>query len=439
MNKPLVLVTAPVKTRSGYGNHSRDICTALINSDKYDVMINNCRWGGTPMTALEKGNSQHDAIEERLLTSPQLPQQPDLHIHIVIPNEFQPIGKKNMGITAGIETTIPMPSWIDGANKMDTTIFTSEFTKHCFDAAEFEDGKTKRIVKFDKPSSVLFEGIDTDTYNETRTFSDEVKEVFDGIDSDWNFLFVGHWLSGTLGKDRKDIGMLIKVFLESFKNQKNPPNLILKTSGADFSILDREDILSKIKHLKDSVNGVLPNIYLIHGDFTDSQMNELYNHPKVKAHITFTHGEGFGRPLLEACQSGKPVIAPDWSGQVDFLDKNYATLLPGSLVQVPQGAFNKDIFFESPDNKWFTVNYNVASQVMKDVYKNYTKYMVKAKQLKVVTSTKFSLQKMQDKLITEVDNLLKDVPKSVELKLPKLNKVEDKKTDGIKLPKLKKV
>ena len=113
MNKPLVLVTAPVKTRSGYGNHSRDICTALINSDKYDVMINNCRWGGTPMTALEKGNSQHDAIEERLLTSPQLPQQPDLHIHIVIPNEFQPIGKKNMGITAGIETTIPMPSWIN--------------------------------------------------------------------------------------------------------------------------------------------------------------------------------------------------------------------------------------------------------------------------------------------------------------------------------------
>lgn len=132
-------------------------------------------------------------------------------------------------------------------------------------------------------------------------------------------------------------------------------------------------------------------------------------------------------------------MRPDWSGQVDFLDKNYATLLPGSLVQVPQGAFNKDIFFESPDNKWFTVNYNVASQVMKDVYKNYTKYMVKAKQLKVVTSTKFSLQKMQDKLITEVDNLLKDVPKSVELKLPKLNKVEDKKTDGIKLPKLKKV
>ena len=183
---------------------------------------------------------------------------------------------------------------------------------------------------------------------------------------------------------------------------------------------------------------MLPNIYLIHGDFTDSQMNELYNHPKVKAHITFTHGEGFGRPLLEATQSGKPVIAPDWSGQVDFLDKNYSVLLPGGLVQVPKGAFNKDIFFESPDNRWFTVNYNVASQVMKDVHKNYTKYLVKAKQLKVLTSKKFSLQQMQDILVKEVDELLKDVPQKVDLKLPKLNKVDDKPSE-LKLPKLKKV
>ena len=112
MSKPLVLVTAPVKTRSGYGNHSRDICTALINSDKYDVMINNCRWGNTPMTALEVGNPHHDAIRARLLTNPQLPKQPDLHIHMVIPNEFQPAGKKNIGITAGIETTKVSENWI---------------------------------------------------------------------------------------------------------------------------------------------------------------------------------------------------------------------------------------------------------------------------------------------------------------------------------------
>jgi len=45
--KPLVLVTAPVQTRSGYGNHSRDIVRALLDLDKYDVKINPVRWGST--------------------------------------------------------------------------------------------------------------------------------------------------------------------------------------------------------------------------------------------------------------------------------------------------------------------------------------------------------------------------------------------------------
>ena len=422
MSKPLVLVTAPIKTRSGYGNHARDICTALIDSDKYEVLINGCRWGNTPLTALEKGNPQHDKIAQRLLTNPKLPKQPDLHIHIVIPNEFQPVGKKNIGITAGIETTIPIPQWLDSANKMDKVLFTSKFTEEVFKNAEFED-KNKQLMKFTKPSMALFEGFDPEVYKETNVFSEDVKSAFDKIDSNWNFLFVGHWLSGKLGQDRKDTGMLVKVFLESFKNQKNPPGLILKSSGADFSILDREELLGKINDIKKSVNGVLPPIYLIHGDFTDSQMNELYNHSKVKAHVTFTHGEGFGRPLLEATQSGKPVIAPDWSGQVDFLDKNYAVLLQGGLTQVPDGAFNEQVFFKSPENKWFTINYNIASQVLKDVHKNYTKYLVKSKQLQVLTSQKFNLNKMRELLVREVDEVLKDVPQEVKLKLPKLKKV----------------
>ena len=422
MSKPLVLVTAPIKTRSGYGNHARDICTALIDSDKYEVLINGCRWGNTPLTALEKGNPQHDKIAQRLLTNPKLPKQPDLHIHIVIPNEFQPVGKKNIGITAGIETTIPIPQWLDGANKMDKVLFTSKFTEEVFKNAEFED-KNKQLMKLTKPSIALFEGFDPEVYKETNVFSEDVKSAFDKIDSNWNFLFVGHWLSGKLGQDRKDTGMLVKVFLESFKNQKNPPGLILKSSGADFSILDREELLGKINDIKKSVNGVLPPIYLIHGDFTDSQMNELYNHSKVKAHVTFTHGEGFGRPLLEATQSGKPVIAPDWSGQVDFLDKNYAVLLQGGLTQVPDGAFNEQVFFKSPENKWFTINYNIASQVLKDVHKNYTKYLVKSKQLQVLTSQKFNLNKMRELLVREVDEVLKDVPQEVKLKLPKLKKV----------------
>tara|TARA_B100001113_G_C21087210_1_gene612658 strand:+ start:213 stop:1526 length:1314 start_codon:yes stop_codon:yes gene_type:complete len=436
MSKPLVLVTGPVKTRSGYGNHTRDICRALIELDKYDVKVNSVRWGSTPLNALEDGNEHHEKIKAHILDNPSLPSQPDLHLHIVIPNEFQPIAKKNIGMTAGMETSIPLPQWVDATNKMDETIFTSKFSEASFKSAEFDvQEKPGVVVKMNKPSSVLFEGVDTDTYKPINKFSDEVNEVFKDVDEDFGFLFVGHWLQGGLGQDRKDVGMLIKVFIETFKNIKNPPALFLKTSGADFSILDREDILKKIEHIKKGVKGVLPNIYLIHGDFTDEQMNELYNYPKVKAHITFTHGEGFGRPLLEASQSGKPVIAPGWSGHVDFLNQNYAVLLPGTLNTAPKEAFPKDMIIDTPENKWITVNYSVASNIMKDIHKNYQKYLVKAKQLQIYTKQKFSFEAMKGILEKKIDSVLETLPKSVELKLPKLNKVDENK---IKLPKLKK-
>ena len=248
--KPLILVTAPVKTRSGYGNHSRDICSALIESDKYNVKINSVRWGSTPMTALEDGNPQHDKIKSHLLPGPNLEKQPDVHLHIVIPSEFQPIGRKNIGMTAGMESTIPIPSWVEGVNRMDTTIFTSEFSKNVFEQAEFNDEKQNRQIKMQKPSEVLFEGVDTNVYKETKNIGETVKDAFKPITEDFCYLFTGHWLGGSIGQDRKDVGMLIKVFLETFKNTRNQPALLLKTSGADFSILDREDILKKIKYQK---------------------------------------------------------------------------------------------------------------------------------------------------------------------------------------------
>jgi len=439
--KQQILVTGPVKTRSGYGNHARDICRALIELDKYDVIINSVRWGSTPMNALEDDNKHHEAIKSRLITSPQLPKQPDLHLHIVVPNEFTPVAKKNIGVTAGIETTIPVPQWIEGMNKMDMNIVTSEFTKTGFENAsfEFEDEKTKQkgTLKNIKPMEVLFEGVDTNEYFETKDMDEDITNAFNKVDNDWNFLFTGHWLQGGMGEDRKDIGMLINIFCETFKNQMYMPGLILKTSSASFSVLDREDMLNRIKNIKSQIAGNLPKIYLLHGELTDNQMNQLYNHPKVKAHISLTHGEGFGRPLLEATQSGKPVIASGFSGHVDFLSKNYAVLLGGSLTKVPAGSFPKEMLFE--ESQWFTANFQQASQVMVDVFKHYSKYLVKAKQLQLYCKNTFNFEKMKYKLDDIVSKILTEVPQEVSLKLPKLKKTGSKSLPKLKLPTLKKV
>ena len=443
--KPLVLVTAPVRTRSGYGNHARDICRALIESNKYDVRIQAVRWGTTPMNALEADNPHHQEIEKRILRQPTMEKQPDVHIHIVVPNEFTPIAKKNIGITAGIEHTIPPATWFDGINRMDLTILTSEFSKKGFEDTTFDkvDNKTKKvvgIVKAEKPLDVLFEGADPNIYKETKEISDNLKKEFSKIDNDFCFLYVGHWLQGNLGEDRKDTGMMVKVFCETFKNVKNPPALIMKTSGATFSIIDREEILKKVKVIKDSINAKsLPNVYVLHGDFKDEEMNQLYNHPKVKAHLTFTHGEGFGRPLLEASFSGKPILAPLWSGQKDFLNKDYIVELPHTLTKVPKSAFPKE--FSNNDAYWATVNYALASRAIKNVFNDYDKFKLKGKKLMIVNRELFSHEAMKEKLEKIIDKELEGVSQPVKLTLPKLKKKgsSSQKSNEIKLPKLKKV
>ena len=291
--KPLVLVTAPVGTRSGYGSHSRDICRSLIAMDKFDVKIWPVRWGSTPQNVLSEQNPQDKPIIERLLDNPNMDRQPEIHFHIVVPNEFQPIAKYNIGITAGLETTVMPPEWLEGLNRMNLNLVPANFIKESLSQISFEkhDKNTKQKIgdiKCETSVEVLFEGADTEIYKPTKEFSKDLIGELKGIKEDFCFLFVGHWLQGGLGNDRKDLGMLIKTFLETFKNQKKQPALILKTSGASPSILDREEIMGKLREIKNTVNGKLPNIYILHGDLRDEEMNGLYNHPKVKAHVSFT-------------------------------------------------------------------------------------------------------------------------------------------------------
>jgi hypothetical protein len=431
--KQLIVISCPIDTYSGYGARARDIVKSLLKTDKYEVKILSQRWGNTPFGFLKADNAEDKQILDCILSSNELPKQPDIWIQHTVPNEFQAIGRYNIGITAGIETTLCDISWIEGVNKMDLTLVSSEHAKRVFEVSAFEqrDKATQQLIKtikLEKPVDVLFEGVDTSIYEKIDAINEsQVWEVLDTIQEDFNFLYVGHWLQGELGQDRKDTGMLIKTFLETFKGKGKKPGLIMKTSTATYSVMDRDEILDKIQRLRLLVGDQdLPNIYLLHGELTDGEVNELYNHPKVKAHVSFTKGEGYGRPLLEATISQKPVIAPNWSGQIDFLDKDMSVLLAGEIKQIHHSAVVKDMLL--PESGWFTVDYEKASTVLTDVYKNYKKYIDGAKKQAYRSRTEFSLDKMAEKLNSIIDT---KIPKQVALKLPQLKKIE--------LPKLKKV
>ena len=443
--KPLMLITGPVATRSGYGSHSRDLVRSLIAMDKFDIKINSLRWGNCPMNALDESKPEDVEILSRILTNNELPRQPEVHIQVSVPNEFTPIAKYNIGVTAGIENTAPKAEWIQGMNRMNMNIVPSKFVKGIFESVSYEEisEQTKQKtgeLKCTSPIEVLFEGADTKIYGKTKDISDDLKVEMDSIKERFVFLYTGHWLQGDIGQDRKDTGMLLQTFLETFKNKPNPPALVMKTSGATFSVIDRNEIKQKIEEIKNTVKGTLPPVYFLHGDLTDEEMNQLYNHPKVKAHITFTHGEGFGRPLLEASLSEKIVIATNWSGHLDFLNKNNSVLLPGIMTDVHKSALPKEMLVEGA--QWFTVNYQYASKVMMDVFKNNRKYTMMAKKQSMYNRVNFSMDKMTKDFGKILDKYLpkfEEQPQQVNLKLPKLKKVGGDKPKEIKLPKLKKV
>lgn len=414
MNKPTLLFRGPVKTRSGYGSHSRDLLQSLYSMDIFDIKIDSCNWGNTPMTALEKNNPFHQWIESNIVV--ELNQVPDIYIQVTVPNEAKRVGKWNCLITAGIETTVAPKDWIDGCNRMDLILTTSTFSRDVLLSSVYNEtdnltGKLITQTRVVKPMGILFEGVNTEKFN-------NVPSDFDlGIDNEFIFLFVGHWLKGDLGQDRKDIGMLIRTFCETYKNTENAPALLLKTATSTFSIKDREILHKKIKQVTDDIENP-PHVYLLLGDLNEEDMNKLYNHPNIKSMITITKGEGFGRPLLEFSMTGKPIIASNWSGHKDFLPMDKAIMLGGKVSPVHDSAIDPFIIKGS---SWFTANYNEVSIAMKYLQENYNDLLEKAEELRVENNEKFSLSQMTIKFKTILETYLGQ-PEERKIVLPKLEK-----------------
>jgi glycosyltransferase involved in cell wall biosynthesis len=416
--KPTLVFQAPIATRSGYGDHARDLLHSLYKLDKFDIKVISTRWGTTPMDSLNYDNEFHKWIVDNII--PKIDQKPDIYIQVTVPNEFQPLGFYNIGITAAIETTHCALDWVHGCNRMDLIIVPSEHSKKSlvdtiYNEADKQSGQLIAQHKIVKPVEILFEGFDEmDFGTEHITHITEL----DSIKEDFAFLFVGHWLRGDLGEDRKNVGMMIKTFAMAFKNEKVKPALVLKTSSAGFSVMDRETTIKKIREVLGKDYKSVP-IYLLHGDLTPSQMNGLYEHPKVKAMLNFTKGEGFGRPLLEFSLTGKPVIVSNWSGHLDFL-KQGAVLLEGELKNVHESAADQFLLKES---QWFNVNISKALTTIKDVYKNYDKYKVESFQLGKQNKQNFGLEKMTklfDVILNQYGIYTKIQPKFQQLQLPKL-------------------
>ena len=181
-------VSCPIDTYSGYGARSRDFVKALIELDKYDVKILPQRWGNTPFGFIEN-NPDWEFLSKHVrwdIPPGQVPEKPDIWCQITVPNEFQPIGNFNIGVTAGIETTLCDPEWIEGMNRMNLNLVSSNHSKHVFEISKYfkNDKRTNEQIGeivLNKPTKVLFEGADLNVYKKTdkihETVNNELKDI----------------------------------------------------------------------------------------------------------------------------------------------------------------------------------------------------------------------------------------------------------------------
>jgi glycosyltransferase involved in cell wall biosynthesis len=306
--KKKILLKAPVLTRSGYGEQSRFALRALRSrTDLFEIFIQPLKWGQTSwIMEADKEKDWIDHTIEKTIAYIQHGGQFDVSLQVTIPNEWERHAPVNIGFTAGMETTQVAHEWIQKGNQMDKILVVSNHSRDTYRnttyiATHNETGQQSEF-RLETP-------IETVNY--------PVKDFGESIDLGINLAYDFNFLVMAQFGPRKNLPNTVKWFVEEFQNDE--VGLVVKTNIAKNCLMDREKLHHDMKGLMAQYPDRKCKVYLLHGDMTDKEIHSLFEHPQIKAFLTLTHGEGFGLPIFEAAYTGIPVVAPGWSGQLDFL------------------------------------------------------------------------------------------------------------------------
>ena len=401
-----LLLRAPVLTQSGYGEHGRMVLRALrTREDKYDIYIHATNWGKTSWqwedteerqwidTCLEKTMKYlHENGEDVKF---------DLSVQVTIPNEWEKIADVNVGVTAGIETTKTSAVWLEKANIMDRIVTVSKHSANVFKSTTY-DGQNPQTgedvhLKLETPIDVV---------NYPFKTYDTIEDLDLNLTTKFNFLSIQQW------SPRKNVPQLVQAFVEQFRSNEDV-GLVLKANLMKNCILDRRATVNSIKAQLQQYGDYKCKIYLLHGCMKEEEINSLYTHPKLHAYISTTHGEGFGLPLFEAAYNGMPVMAPDWSGHLDFLympqktkgkkTRNKAMFSKISYTLGPVQEFAVWPGVVEPDSKWAFPELGSIKMSMEEIHKDYGRFKKRASDLQKWVLNNFSEDQIHNKLIESIN------------------------------------
>ena len=397
MKKKKILVKGPALTRSGYGEQTRFALRALRDYQEFfDIYLEPLNWGKTGWIADDSEERVWmDTLVGKTIAYRQSQGEFDISLQVTIPQEWEILAKTNIGYTAGTETTKISGEWVEKSNLMNKIITVSEHTKHAFENSSYQatNSQTGETVPDYRCTTEL----------QTINFSTrevEPEEMDLNLEFDFNFLIISQW------SVRKNLENTIKWFIDEFKDKE--VGLVVKANFANNSIIDSERTRRTLKNLiDDSKDHRKCKVYLLHGDLTDGQMTSLYRNSKIKALINLAHGEGFGLPMFEAVQNELPVIAPDWSGHLDFLYAPTTIKQKGKTKVKNRAHFAKVDYNLQPiqesavwhpvlikESMWCYPNKVSYGKALKDVLHNYGKYKKMAEQLKKHVDVEFAPEKL---------------------------------------------
>ncbi|MCK9596139.1 hypothetical protein M0R19_03075 [Candidatus Pacearchaeota archaeon] len=412
--KIIVVVKAPALSASGYGQRSRFILKMLRErSDKYETYIVNTPWGKTGW--IVENDEERKWIDFRIIETIKRfsknqriePSNVDISIQVSLPVEWQMLAQYNVGDTAGVETDAVDPSWLQAVNSMDLVIVTSEHSKQGF---------LNTAEKINFPLSTKIEVLGFPA-TELTSFSDKTLDL--ELKTDFNFLSVA------LMGPRKNIEMMIQNFVEEFRNDEKV-GLILKTGVVTSSLMDRHFTKAKLRAFINGLGEKKCKIYLLHGRLTEEQMIYLNHHPKIKAYVTTTHGEGFGIPIMDAVVSELPVVASVWSSLTDYMyipneylkeigkketDVPYCAPVKYELKPLTKQEAWKGVLNEGTN--WCHPYANSLREQMRKVTKDYTFYKSKAKTLSEYIKVKFKKETLYNRFYNLIDAVRKNDTKDL--------------------------
>lgn len=409
-----LIFRAPVQTASGYGVHSRMLLRALDKSGLFDITVMSVPWGNTPLLYDDTPELRRIAeLSNKFNPNVMGPGTFDGSVQVTIPNEFMKLAPKNVCVTAGIEVDRVSPVWQQKCNEVaDVVVVPSVHSARSFTVGIYGGARGPEQLRLKKPLYILPEWVDTDVFNVNANveINDRMGPVEEALLDmpDFNFVSVGLGLDKLDGGERKNFGQLIRWFCEQFKGSREV-GLVLKLSMVGNSPPDFRNVKDRIRFIKQQAGcAEFPKIKLIHGRLTDREMARLYKHPKAKAFITLTHGEGFGLPIIEAAACGLPVIATDWSGHLDFLRKNGRNLfvpIEYELQPIPESAVWKDVL--DAGTRWAVPKEADAKLKMAKVVLSYDKPKAWATELAEHVRTTFN-EGLAKQWVEDMHSLLSD-------------------------------